>query len=278
MRSTRRQRAPGQRSARAAGRRRLALRCHAVPGPPLHDPGGQRQSPRHSIRAAPTCWPTSCLAPAPRSTRSTCTKPDGASRYDRVLGGEGLFRSGFDPQTLDFGMRPLCQRPTRVSSTAASPARSRSIVRPTAASSKPPGAKARSAAARPRRLRLPGAGAPRLRPRQRFVAGSELYDESIECRRASSSINGSDRRLTSGHPRRHRATRELRRLCAAFLRRHPRPPDGEGRAPLQLRFRFTPAPDPLLGVTPRGSDDALDDLPGRSGARRWPSDQSHRRT
>jgi hemoglobin/transferrin/lactoferrin receptor protein len=28
----------------------------------------------------------------------------GASRYDRMLGGEGLFRSGFDPQTLDFAM------------------------------------------------------------------------------------------------------------------------------------------------------------------------------
>ena len=28
----------------------------------------------------------------------------GASRYDRVLGGEGLFRSGFEPQTLDFGV------------------------------------------------------------------------------------------------------------------------------------------------------------------------------
>jgi outer membrane receptor protein involved in Fe transport len=28
----------------------------------------------------------------------------GASRHDRVLGGEGLYRSGFDPQTLDFAM------------------------------------------------------------------------------------------------------------------------------------------------------------------------------
>ena len=28
----------------------------------------------------------------------------GASRYDRVLGGEGLYRSGFDPQSLDFGL------------------------------------------------------------------------------------------------------------------------------------------------------------------------------
>jgi hemoglobin/transferrin/lactoferrin receptor protein len=28
----------------------------------------------------------------------------GASRYDRLMGGEGLFRSGFDPQTLDFAM------------------------------------------------------------------------------------------------------------------------------------------------------------------------------
>lgn len=28
----------------------------------------------------------------------------GASRYDRVLGGEGVYRSGFDPQTLDFGL------------------------------------------------------------------------------------------------------------------------------------------------------------------------------
>lgn len=27
-----------------------------------------------------------------------------ASRYDRVLGGEGVYRSGFDPQTLTFGM------------------------------------------------------------------------------------------------------------------------------------------------------------------------------
>ena len=29
---------------------------------------------------------------------------DGASRYDRVMGGEGLFASGFEPQTLDFGL------------------------------------------------------------------------------------------------------------------------------------------------------------------------------
>lgn len=28
----------------------------------------------------------------------------GVNRYDRVLGGEGLYRSGFDPQTLDFGL------------------------------------------------------------------------------------------------------------------------------------------------------------------------------
>jgi outer membrane receptor protein involved in Fe transport len=28
----------------------------------------------------------------------------GASRYDRLLGGEGLFRSGFDPQTLELGV------------------------------------------------------------------------------------------------------------------------------------------------------------------------------
>lgn len=27
----------------------------------------------------------------------------GSSRYDRIAGGDGLFRSGFDPQTLDFG-------------------------------------------------------------------------------------------------------------------------------------------------------------------------------
>jgi outer membrane receptor protein involved in Fe transport len=29
---------------------------------------------------------------------------NGAARYDRILGGEGLYRSGFDPQILDFGM------------------------------------------------------------------------------------------------------------------------------------------------------------------------------
>jgi outer membrane receptor protein involved in Fe transport len=28
----------------------------------------------------------------------------GASRYDRIWGGDGLYRSGFDPQTLDFGL------------------------------------------------------------------------------------------------------------------------------------------------------------------------------
>jgi outer membrane receptor protein involved in Fe transport len=28
----------------------------------------------------------------------------GASRYDRILGGDGLYRSGFDPQALDFGL------------------------------------------------------------------------------------------------------------------------------------------------------------------------------
>lgn len=28
---------------------------------------------------------------------------NGASRYDRVLGGQGVYRSGFDPQRLDFG-------------------------------------------------------------------------------------------------------------------------------------------------------------------------------
>jgi outer membrane receptor protein involved in Fe transport len=27
-----------------------------------------------------------------------------ASRYDRIFGGQGLYRSGFDPQTLDFGL------------------------------------------------------------------------------------------------------------------------------------------------------------------------------
>jgi outer membrane receptor protein involved in Fe transport len=28
----------------------------------------------------------------------------GASRYDRIMGGQGLYRSGFDPQKLDFGV------------------------------------------------------------------------------------------------------------------------------------------------------------------------------
>ena len=34
----------------------------------------------------------------------THSNQTGASRYDRVLGGDGNYRSGFDPQTLDFGV------------------------------------------------------------------------------------------------------------------------------------------------------------------------------
>lgn len=39
------------------------------------------------------------------------TGQSGASRYDRVLGGAGVYASGFDPQTLDFGLVRY-QRPT----------------------------------------------------------------------------------------------------------------------------------------------------------------------
>jgi outer membrane cobalamin receptor len=38
----------------------------------------------------------------------------GASRYDRIYGGDGLYRSGFDPQTLDFGLLRYERRATAV--------------------------------------------------------------------------------------------------------------------------------------------------------------------
>jgi hemoglobin/transferrin/lactoferrin receptor protein len=36
-------------------------------------------------------------------------RQDGANRYDRLLGGAGLFRSGFDPQVLDFAVLRLAK-------------------------------------------------------------------------------------------------------------------------------------------------------------------------
>lgn len=38
------------------------------------------------------------------STLYVHSNQDGVSRYDRILGGNGLYRSGFDPQQLDFGL------------------------------------------------------------------------------------------------------------------------------------------------------------------------------
>lgn len=38
------------------------------------------------------------------STLYVHSNQDGVSRYDRILGGDGLYRSGFDPQQLDFGL------------------------------------------------------------------------------------------------------------------------------------------------------------------------------
>ena len=107
---------------------------------------------------------------------------EGASRYDRVLGGEGLYRSGFDPQTLDFAMLRYARADLGmldgVSATF-------SINRQADGRFE----QARPGARLDRQQGVTKAFGYQVQvnrdfgARQRFAAGSELYDESIDATR-----------------------------------------------------------------------------------------------
>ena len=94
--------APGQRPAGRQGHR-FAFRRHALPRPAIN--GSRLAAARHFFEQGGAY----AIADANASGGTLHAlfmheSQSGASRYDRLLGGEGLFSSGFDPQSLDFGV------------------------------------------------------------------------------------------------------------------------------------------------------------------------------
>ena len=102
----------------------------------------------------------------------------GASRYDRIYGGNGLFRSGFDPQTLDFGLIRYERRASlgfdTVSATFSVNRQADGVfeqTRPTAVLDRQH--------ATTTAYGYQAEGRRRVRSRHQLSVGAELYDESI---------------------------------------------------------------------------------------------------
>jgi outer membrane receptor protein involved in Fe transport len=106
----------------------------------------------------------------------------GAARYDRLLGGEGLYRSGFDPQTLDFGM-------VRYTRTDLGMVDGLSVTFSVNRQADGRFEQARPTARLDRQdaittaLGYQAQGHRAFGPRQQLVVGAELYDESIAASR-----------------------------------------------------------------------------------------------
>ena len=106
----------------------------------------------------------------------------GASRYDRLLGGEGLYRSGFDPQRLDFGM----VRYTRADAGFLDGISGTFSVNRQADGryeQSRPGARLDQQRAATTAIGYQVQANRDFGSRQRFLAGAELYDESIDATR-----------------------------------------------------------------------------------------------
>ena len=105
-----------------------------------------------------------------------------ASRYDRVLGGEGLFRSGFDPQTLDFGMVRYTRSNLRwVDGLSATLSLNRQ--RDGRFEQARPGARLDQQEATTKAIGYQAQVTRDFRSRHQLVIGTELYDESIDASR-----------------------------------------------------------------------------------------------
>ena len=106
----------------------------------------------------------------------------GASRYDRILGGEGLFRSGFDPQTLDFGVLRY-EVPDVAGLDGVSVAFSVNRQADGRFEQARPGVRLDRQSSATTALGYQGQVHKSLGSRQRFVAGTEFYDEAISAER-----------------------------------------------------------------------------------------------
>ena len=106
----------------------------------------------------------------------------GASRYDRILGGEGLFRSGFDPQTLDFGVLRY-ELPDVVGVDGVSLAFSVNRQADGRFEQARPGARLDRQSSATTALGYQGQVHKGIGVRQRLVAGAEFYDEEITAER-----------------------------------------------------------------------------------------------
>jgi outer membrane receptor protein involved in Fe transport len=106
----------------------------------------------------------------------------GASRYDRVLGGEGLYRSGFDPQGLDFGMVRYTRADVGfldgISGTFSVNRQGDGRYEQSR-----PGARLDQQRATTTAIGYQVQANRDFGSRQRFLAGAELYDESIDASR-----------------------------------------------------------------------------------------------
>ena len=106
----------------------------------------------------------------------------GASRYDRILGGEGLHRSGFDPQTLDFGVVRY-EVPDVGVLDGVSVAFSVNRQADGRFEQARPGVRLDRQSSATTALGYQGQVHKDLGLRQRFIAGTEFYDEQISAER-----------------------------------------------------------------------------------------------
>ncbi len=106
----------------------------------------------------------------------------GASRYDRILGGEGLHRSGFDPQTLDFGVLRY-EVPDVGALDGVSVAFSVNRQADGRFEQARPGVRLDRQSSATTALGYQGQVHKDLGLRQRFIAGTEFYDEQISAER-----------------------------------------------------------------------------------------------
>ena len=170
----------------------------------------------------------------------------GASRYDRVLGGDGNYISGFDPQTLDFGFVKY-QRPSTAGFDTLSATFSVNRQADGRFEQARPTARLDSQQSVTSVLGYQVQGTREVRGRQRLLVGAELYDESTS------------------------ASRELREPSGSVTQQRPDIPDGTTYSSLGVfvqdsadlvpgrvnvrgglrygRFDFRTIDDPSFGVT-----------------------------
>lgn len=106
----------------------------------------------------------------------------GVSRYDRILGGEGLYRSGFTPQTLDFGVLRY-EAPNVAGLDGISAAFSVNRQADGRFEQARPGARLDRQSSATTALGYQGQAHKSLGTRQQLVAGAEFYEEEVTAER-----------------------------------------------------------------------------------------------